>query len=379
MNDWEIRAEKAGLKYIQDFESGFTRRKCGKGFKYLDQSGKTLSCKNARDRIVALVIPPAWKEVWICTDDDGHIQATGFDEAGRKQYIYHSKWHEASALHKYGRLRRFASRLPLIRRRVQSDLKTEELNKRRVVAAVVRLLDKACIRIGNKQYLEANDSRGATTLTSEHVCRNSQEISLNFRGKSGKQIQLKCVDDGLASVIEDCEKSDGEFLFSYQNENDEYVAVTSSDVNSYLLEITKNSITAKDFRTWRGSVVALTRLNAMPRDLSKTAKKRFIASAVKDAAAALGNTPAVCRRSYIHSAILKTADEGTLPLILRKLEDLSVRRSGLNKHEIRLVAFLTHLEAGDDNVIELISEKKRAARGLITRVPHCRMTNLRGR
>lgn len=353
MNDCEERAASAGLIYIQDFESGHTRKKCGKGFKYVDSNGKTIPCKLTRARIVALVIPPAWTNVWICTDDDGHIQATGLDAAGRKQYIYHPRWHEASAVHKYGRLKQFANLLPSIRRRVQADLKITELNKRRVVAAVVRLLDKACIRIGNKQYLEANDSRGATTLTSDHVCRNAHEISLNFRGKSGKQIELKCHDEGLASVIEDCEKSEGEFLFSYQNESEDFVAVTSTDVNSYLLEISKQPVTAKDFRTWRGSVVALNELATMGENLSKTATKKCIVSAVKSAAAALANTPAVCRQSYIHSAILSSAEEGTLAGLMRKLGHDNVRRAGLTLEEMRLVSFLSYLEG------EMLQSKSR--------------------
>lgn len=344
MKDWEARALSAGLQYVQNFENGLTRKKCGKGFKYIDAQGRSISCGETRQRIVALVIPPAWRDVWICTDSDGHIQATGVDEAGRKQYIYHASWHEASATHKYGRLKLFANLLPVIRRRVNTDLKSGDLQKRRVVAAVVRLLDKACIRIGNKQYLEANDSRGATTLTSEHVCRKNQEISLNFKGKSGKQIELKCHDEGLAAVIEDCEKSDGEFLFSYQNENDEFVAVTSFDVNSYLMEISREPVTAKDFRTWRGSVVALSKLATMQENLSKTAKKRAIVAAVKEAAAVLGNTPAVCRSSYIHSAILKKADEGILPALMRSLDTGNIRKSGLTRSEMALVMFLTHLE-----------------------------------
>lgn len=344
MKDWESRAQSAGLSYIQNFEAGYSRRKCGKGFKFIDETGSTISCKMTRQRIAELVIPPAWRDVWICTNPNGHIQVTGFDEAGRKQYIYHPKWHEASAAHKYGRLREFARLLPMIRKRVQSDLQTTELNKKRVVAAVVRLLDKACLRIGNKQYLEANDSRGATTLSSEHVVRNSQEISFNFKGKSGKQIELKCSDDELAAVIEDCEKSEGEFLFSYQNANNEFVAVTSSDVNSYLLEITRQSVTAKDFRTWKGSLVALSELSELEEEISKTAKKRAIVSAVKSASAALGNTPAVCRKSYIHSAILESAEAGVLPSIMRRLHSGYKRRTGLTKKEATLVAFLTYIE-----------------------------------
>jgi DNA topoisomerase-1 len=344
MKDCEARARSAELIYIREFDTGITRKKCGKGFKYLNPDGKSVTCKLMRKRILELVIPPAWKDVWICVDDAGHIQATGFDEAGRKQYIYHARWHEASAVHKYGRLKEFARLLPAIRRRVKIDLRSAELNKRRVVAAVVRLLDKACIRIGNRQYLQSNDSRGATTLTSANVCRHNHDISLNFKGKSGKQIELKCHDEGLASVIEDCEKSDGEFLFSYETDGGELVAVTSSDVNSYLLEVAKEQVTAKDFRTWRGSVVALETLSAMEDNLSKTAKKKFVTSAVKAAAAALANTPAVCRKSYIHSAILKTAEEGTLTSFLKRLKFDEVRTAGLTKEEIKLVLFLTEME-----------------------------------
>lgn len=362
MKDWEARAERAGLLYVQNFETGYARRKCGKGFKFIGPDGKPVSCKDTKARILALVIPPAWKEVWICTDADGHIQATGIDDAGRKQYIYHPRWHEASAAHKYGRLKQFAHLLPTIRRNVQADLMLPELTKRRIVAAVVRLLDKSCIRIGNKQYLQANDSRGATTLTAEHIMRNSNQISLNFRGKSGKQIEVTCEDELLASVIEDCEKSDGEFLFSYQTASGDYAPVTSSDVNSYLMEIAKEAITAKDFRTWRGSVIALNQLMTMEENLSKTAKKRTIVAAVKAAAAALGNTPAVCRSSYIHSAILRTADEGTLPALMQKLAEGKVRRAGLTKHEMRLLAFLTYLETEDTQTQVSALERKIAAR-----------------
>lgn len=351
MKDWQARAHSAGLTYIQDFQTGYSRRKCGKGFKYVDGDGKTITCKQVKQRLSDLVIPPAWKEVWICTDDDGHIQATGFDDAGRKQYIYHPRWHEASAAYKYGRLKEFANLLPNIRRRVQADLKNEELSKQRVVAAVVRLLDKACLRIGNKQYLEANDSRGATTLSAENITRDEDGVKFNFKGKSGKQIELTCNDDILASVIADCEQGESEFLFSYDNGKGEYVAVSSSDVNRYLLQIARQSVTAKDFRTWKGSVVALTMLETMSEDLSKTAKKRTIVSAVKAAAAALGNTPAVCRKSYIHSAILSAAEEGILPSIMKHLDNVYPRRTGLSKNEIRLLKFLTYLEEQDGKVV----------------------------
>jgi len=361
MNDWEKRAQAAGLAYIREFESGFSRRKCGKGFKYIDENGQTIKCPQTRERLSSLVIPPAWKNVWICSDGDGHIQATGTDDAGRKQYIYHPRWHEASAVHKYGRLSVFAGLLPAIRRNVKNDLELPELNKRRVVAAVVRLLDKASIRIGNKQYLEANDSRGATTLTAEHVCRDAQGISLNFRGKSGKQIETKCTDDRLAKFLEDCQRSEGEFLFSYQNASSDFVAVTSSDVNKYLMGIAKQSVTAKDFRTWRGSVIALARLSEMQDGLSKTAKRRFIVDGVKATAAVLGNTPAVCRKSYIHSAILRFAEEGLLPQIMRELKTEHVRRTGLTKHETELLAFLKFAEKEHDKSIAVMPVPLRIA------------------
>lgn len=348
MNDWEARARMAGLLYIEDFGVGYTRKRCGKGFRYIDEFGRLITCKKLKARIQGLVIPPAWRDVWICKDGDGHIQATGFDAAGRKQYIYHPKWHEASAKYKYGRLLSFARVLPTIRRRVQTDLKSDELNKKRVVAAVVRVLDKACLRIGNRQYLEANDSRGATTLTVEHIRREDREISFNFKGKSGKQIELKCADDLLAQVIEDCENSEGEFLFSYERADGEFVPVSSADVNAYLLEVSGEYITAKDFRTWRGSVIALKELAEMPDGLSKTAKKRFIANAVKQTSIALGNTAAVCRSSYIHSAILTHADQEMLRPVMQELNPKAVRRTGLNQHEIRLMAFLSYIEKLED-------------------------------
>lgn len=349
MNDMQARALNAGLVYIQDFSVGYRRQKCGKGFKYLSPDGRIVSRRETRQRIAELVIPPAWKNVWICVDADGHIQATGFDDAGRKQYLYHPRWHEVSAAHKYGRLQLFASYLPAIRRRVQADLRLDGLEKTRVVAAVVRLMDKVSVRVGNKQYLAANDSRGATTLSAEHVSRGDDGLSFSFKGKSGKQVDVRCVDDDLASVIADCERSGSEFLFSYRNDSGDSVPVNSSDVNSYLFAITGVTVTAKDFRTWRGSVLALAKLAQMAEDLSKTVKKRFMVASIKEVAAALNNTPAVCRGSYIHSAILSHAEEGVLPAVMRELAPEKKRRTGLNQNEIRLMAFLSYIEEIDQS------------------------------
>ncbi len=360
MADWEERARNAGLKYIQQFENGITRQRCGKGFKFTAPDGSTLKCKFTRKRILSLVIPPAWKDVWICSDPDGHIQATGFDAAGRKQYIYHEQWHAHSAAYKYGRLQIIANLLPTIRRKVREDLEISELSKRKVVAAVVRLLDRAGIRVGNKQYLEANDSRGATTLTSEHVSRDTNVINLNFKGKSGQQIEVQCRDEILASVIEDCENNSDGFLFSYQNENNDCVAVTSADVNSYLFEIANQSITAKDFRTWRGSMIALSQLSKMDEALSMTARKKKIVEAVKTAAAALGNTHAFCRASYVHSAILMSAEANELPALVRRIESKIKPRRGLSKDEVRLMLLLPIF----DKVTIEVLKGKRASRKL---------------
>lgn len=353
---WMERAASAGLEYIQEFGQGLTRKKSGKGFKYIASDGSTVTCKITKSRVKALVIPPAWKDVWICLNPDGHIQATGYDDAGRKQYIYHARWHEASAAYKYGRLQIFAGLLTKIRNQVRKDLKTPELSKRRVIAAVVRLLDKASIRIGNKRYVQENESHGATTLLTEHVECSMDRISLNFKGKSGKQIELECRDSGLAAVIADCENNESEFLFSYLNEENELVAVNSADVNAYLLEISNEHITAKDFRTWRGSVIALAELARMEEELSKTARKRAIVEAVRAAATALGNTMAVCRQSYIHSAILAHAERGSLPKLIRALEGKVIRSAGLTRDEMRLSILLPHLD--DENSLLTFKRKR---------------------
>ena len=358
------RARNAGLEYIQEFTVGFIRKKSGKGFKYISTDGQPVTDKLIKNRIKELVIPPAWKEVWICSNPDGHIQATGFDDAGRKQYIYHANWHAASAAYKYGRLQVFAGLLPKIRNHVRRDMKETALTKRRVIAAVVRLLDKASIRIGNKRYVHENESHGATTLMMEHVECSMDRISLNFKGKSGKQVELECRDSGLAAVIADCENNDCDFLFSYHNEQNEPVAVTSADVNAYLMEISNESITAKDFRTWRGSVIALTHLSSMQEELSKTARKKTIVEAVRAASIALNNTMAVCRQSYIHSAILAHAERGSLPGLIRAVEGKITRAIGLTRDEVRLSILLPHLD--DENSLLTFKRKRARAQRKLT-------------
>ena len=321
------RAAMAGLTYIEDFEDGLSRRRCGTGFTYLSLKDKTIKDERIRGRIESLVVPPAWEDVWICPDGKGHVQARGVDEAGRTQYIYHPLWQQASSMRKFDRMHRMAEVLPRIRRRVRKDLNSGSLSKDRVVAAVVRLLDKAHLRVGNPRYAQQRDTRGATTLEPDHVDVEDFKISLEFPGKSGKQREVSFSDKKTAKVIEDCVDADTEsdFLFCYRDKGGETYPVSSANVNEYLKEVASESITAKDFRTWWGSVIALSWLSEIETDLSATKRKQKVVDAVKETADALGNTPAVCRSSYIHPGILAAAESGELtPMILKLSQDEGV-------------------------------------------------------
>ena len=314
------KAARAGLYYVNDFDKGYARRRCGKGFTFLGSNGKTLKSTRVRDRIESLVIPPAWTDVWICRKSNGHVQARGNDDAGRTQYLYHEKWQAISNATKFDRMQLFAEVLPRIRRRVRKDLSGKRLERERVLAAVVRLLDKAQLRVGNERYAEERGTRGATTLETDHVDVDSFEISLDFPAKSGKHRTINFRDKKTAKVIEQCEELDGQFLFAYVDEDGVDHSVDSSLVNSYLKEIADESVTAKDFRTWWGSVMALEELAEMPEDLSETKRKKFVNQAIAAASEVLGNTKAVCRSSYIHPAIIAAAESNELPELIGKCQ-----------------------------------------------------------
>ena len=317
------RAAKAGLTYVESFDDGLSRRRCGTGFTYLSRQEKTIKSEKTRERIEALVIPPAWEEVWICPDGSSHIQSRGIDEAGRTQYIYHPMWQQVSSMRKFDRLHRIAEVLPRIRRRVRKDLSDDSLSKERVVSAVVRLLDKAHLRVGNPRYVEERDTRGATTLDPSHVDVEDFKVSLEFPGKSGKTREVSFSDRKVAEVIEACDESDDQtdFLFCYVGADGESYPVSSSNVNEYLKEVADESITAKDFRTWWGSVIALSSLAKIEDDLSETKRKKKIVEAVANTAEALGNTAAVCRSSYIHPLLLTAAESGELSIMIGKLKE----------------------------------------------------------
>ena len=292
-----------GLRYVCDDAPAIRRRRAGKGFIYLDARGRRVADAVVLKRIRSLVIPPAWTDVWICAAADGHIQATGRDAKGRKQYRYHADYREAREQSKYEHLVEFAEALPRLRTRVAEHMSLRGLPREKVLATVVHLLETTLIRVGNDEYAKANESYGLTTLKSKHVAVEGSEVRFRFIGKSGKQWSLAMRDRRVARIIRACQELPGQDLLQYFDDDKELRAVSSGDVNAYLREITGRDITAKDFRTWAGTVLMARFLGASGQFESETKAKRAISAAVKQVAAALGNTAAVCRKSYIHPAV----------------------------------------------------------------------------
>jgi DNA topoisomerase I len=305
-------AEQAGLVYVTDSEPGFRRRPWGKGFTYLDPEGEHVSDPSLRERFESLVIPPAWTDVWISPDPRGHIQVTGRDDRGRKQYIYHPDWEAARNRAKYDRLLPFAETLPLIREATEAGLRKRKLGFEKVVSAVVHLLDETLIRIGNPAYARTNKSFGLTTLRDRHVAFDGQGCDFTFKGKSGKEHCIRLDDPRLARIVRACRDVPGYDLFQYYDEDGKRCTVSSSEVNDYLRNVTGHAFTAKDFRTWGGTVHAAAVLHeAGPPDNEKQADKQVV-QMVKRVAETLGNTPAVCREYYIHPAVTDVYREGAL-------------------------------------------------------------------
>lgn len=315
------RAASADLAYVNDFEKGYSRRRCGRGFLYLGTRGKTLRSERIKKRIQSLAIPPAWEDVWICPTTNGHIQARGTDDEGRTQYIYHDDWVAISARTKFDRMHLLAELLPRIRRRVRRDLSGDGMEKSRIAAAIVRLIDRGRIRVGNARSAEDRNARGATTLAAEHVEVEDFAVSLDFPGKGGQRRKVLFNDRKVAEVIRDCEEIDGQFLFTYEGLDGDHHPMSSSDVNGYLREVSGEEITAKDFRTWWATTIALSELDARVDALDgERLTKKDIVAAVKTAAEELGNTPAVCRSSYIHPGVLAAAESGELQGLLQAID-----------------------------------------------------------
>lgn len=311
--DPEVAARTAKLRYVEcDEEPGFRRRRCGRGFGYLTPDGRYLKDGDQLGRIRALAIPPAWTRVWICTTDDGHIQATGRDRRERKQYRYHTRWRQVRDEAKFDRLVSFVESLPAIRRRGRRDLKRKGLSREKVVAAVVRFLDQSYLRIGNEEYVEANKTFGLTTLRDRHVEVTGQTIEVEFRGKSGKHRKLTLEDPLLAKITQRCEDLPGQHLFQFLDADGDPVPITSEHVNDYLQEITGVEITAKDFRTWAATMTCAVVLQIDAPKKTAAARKRQVKAAVEQAAAVLGNTPTVCRKSYIDPVVIDAFLDGDL-------------------------------------------------------------------
>ncbi len=337
------RARIAGLRYVNCHEPGFTRRRHGKGYVYYGVSGRRITSERTLRRIESLVIPPAWQDVWICRYANGHIQCTGIDDAQRKQYIYHPEWSEISNLTKFDRLHLMAALLPRIRRQVRAHLRTDPLTRQRVLATVVRILDKAHLRIGSPRYAQERGTAGATTLLPEHVELDDFRVSLEFPGKSGQWQEIQFADQKVAQTIRAREEIEGQFLFAYVDDAREVVDVDSTKVNAYLQQISGESLTAKDFRTWAGTVTALAELAELEPNMSQTAKRRSLVAAIDRAAEQLGNTRAICRSHYVHPGILAAFEADDLPRLVAQARRSRKRHHELNQDERLLANLLPHL------------------------------------
>jgi DNA topoisomerase-1 len=297
-------AQEAGLVYTSDEEPGIRRIRKGKGFQYAGPDGKKVTDAPTLDRIRGLAIPPAWEHVWISTRPRGHLQATGRDARGRKQHRYHPRWRQDRDATKFDRMAGFAKALPRIRRRVARDLRRDGLPKEKVVATIIRLLETTYARVGNEEYARENKSFGLTTLRNRHVDVRGSTVRFVFKGKSGVEVSVGITDRRVARVIKRCEELPGQHLFQYVDAAGERRQVTSDDVNEYLRAVTGEDYTAKDFRTWAGTVLAAGALHAAEGFESETEAKRKVVAAIDSVAHKLGHTRAVCRKAYVHPAVI---------------------------------------------------------------------------
>ncbi|GAC1645358.1 MAG: DNA topoisomerase IB [Ktedonobacteraceae bacterium] len=334
-------AKSAGLRYVSDASPGIQRKRAGKHFSYVGLDGKPIRNEEELKRIRSLGIPPAWANVWICVNPRGHIQATGRDAKGRKQYRYHPKWREIRDETKYDRMMQFGKALPLIRERVEHDLKLSGLPREKVLATIVRLLDTTSIRIGNEEYARENGSFGLTTMRDNHVEVEGTKVEFHFRGKSGKEHTIDVKDRQLAKIIKRFQALPGHKLFQYYDEQNMLHVIESDDVNTYLHQITEQEFTAKDFRTWAGTVIATCALQDLGEYETQTQAKKNVVRAIETASKHLGNTPTICRKSYVHPEIIDAYLNGSLLKALKKDDEQAVIEvlHGLHPEEISVLAF----------------------------------------
>lgn len=335
-------ARAAGLRYVNDSKPGIRRERAGEAFRYVDPKGETITDEDVLRRIKSLAIPPAWTDVWICSLANGHLQATGRDARGRKQYRYHPKWREVRDEVKYERMIKFGEALPAIRREVNRALALPGLPREKVLATIVYLLETTMIRVGNEEYARTNKSFGLTTLQRRHVRIDGSDVEFRFRGKSGVYHKVKVHDRRLARIIQRTRDLPGQELFEYVDDDGETRTVDSSDVNEYLRQISGEDYTAKDFRTWSGTVLAAMALQEFEKFDSQAQAKKNVVRAIEQVAEKLGNTPSVCRKCYVHPAILDSYLEGATLQVLRERagEELTEELHKLNPEEAAVLALL---------------------------------------
>jgi DNA topoisomerase I len=337
-------ATRAGLRYVTDGAIGITRRRVGTGWAYFEPDGSRITDTKARRRLNSLAIPPAWTQVWICPDPAGHIQATARDARGRKQYRYHPAYREARDHSKFRHMLEFSEVLPRLRERIERDLRAPDHTRRQLLATVVTLLDKTLIRVGNDEYVRENKSYGLTTLRRRHVRVDGKLLSFTFRGKSGVEHSISLFDPRVARIIQRCQDLPGHELFQYLDAKRKRQSVSSDDVNEYLRELTGRDITAKDFRTWGGTMLAAVELRAMGPAASRREADRNVLRAVDAVAERLGNTRGVCRKYYVHPALLRAYLMGlTVPLAEPPGRRAPRRRrpaAALRRDEIAVLQFL---------------------------------------
>lgn len=315
-HDYAALAKRAKLRYVSDEEPGYSRKRHGKGFTYKDELGNTIKDKKLRQRFEMLVIPPMWSEVWICRFEDGHLQSTGRDDKSRKQYLYHELWNTVRDQAKFDAVIGFGENLPALRAQLEEDLESEQLSRNNVLAAVVKLLETTLIRIGNDRYAKQNNSYGLSTLRSKHVSHTEEGLAFDFVGKSAKTHHIELQDERLIDIIHACSDLPGYRIFKYIDEEGNKQVVDSSDVNDYLRQHTGHEYSAKDFRTWMASVLAASYLyeNAddeiLASEPDSKARQQCVTDMVKAVAEKLGNTPTVCRESYIHPQVIAAFLEG---------------------------------------------------------------------
>ncbi|GAA0426604.1 DNA topoisomerase IB [Massilia aurea] len=356
-------ARAAGLRYVHDGRAGIHREAVKDGFRYLDAHGAPVEDETTLARIKGLVIPPAWQDVWICAQANGHLQATGRDARGRKQYRYHPKWRTARDEVKYERMLKFGDALPAIRHEVDRALKLPGLPREKVLATIVYLLEATMMRVGNEEYARTNKSFGLTTLRNRHVKVDGSDVQFSFRGKSGVYHKVKVHDRRLAGIVKRTRDLPGQELFQYIDEDGETHSVDSSDVNDYLRNITGEEYTAKDFRTWSGTVLAALALQEFEKFDSETQAKKNIVRAIESVAEKLGNTPTICRKCYVHPAVLDAYLEGAPLDVMRERteEKLAEDLHALQPEEAAVLAMLQQRLRHEEDKPRAAAPRKKAA------------------